>query len=116
MRAYHTALFAAAILTAAPTLAQSMSGNMKDMSGMGMDNKAPAAKTGKGVGVITAIDPKAATVTIKHGAIPTVGWPAMTMTFKASPPTLLKGLHVGQKIGFDVRTQGMAAEVTAVRP
>ena len=117
MRAYHTALFAAAVLAAGPTLAQSMSGNMKGMSGMaGMEKQAPAAKTGKGVGVITAIDPKAATVTIKHGAIPTVGWSAMTMTFKASPPTLLKGLHVGQKIGFDVKTQGMAAEVTAVRP
>ena len=34
MRAYHTALFAVAVVAAAPTLAQSISGNIKDMSGM----------------------------------------------------------------------------------
>jgi Cu(I)/Ag(I) efflux system protein CusF len=74
------------------------------------------AKTGKGVGVITALDPHAAKLTIEHGAIPAVGWPAMTMTFAATPPSLLTNLHVGQKVGFDVRIQGMAAQVTAVRP
>jgi hypothetical protein len=45
MRAYHTVLFTAAILAAAPTLAQSMSGNMKGMSGMaGMEQQAGAAR------------------------------------------------------------------------
>lgn len=117
MRALRAALFAAAILAAGPGFAQSMSGDMKGMSGMaGMDKKAPAAKTGQGVGVITAIDAKANKLTIQHGPIPAVGWPAMTVAFKANPPTLLRGLRVGQRIGFDVKTQGMAAEVTAVRP
>ncbi len=111
MRAYSTVIFAVAILAAGPALAQSMG---KDMKGMGM--KAPAAKFGKGMGVITAIDTRTARLTIKHGPIPAVGWPAMTMAFKADPPTLLKGLKVGQKIGFDVKVQGTAAEVTAVRP
>jgi Cu(I)/Ag(I) efflux system protein CusF len=114
MRAHNTALLAAAVLAAAPTLAQNMGGGMKGMSSM--DNMAPAVKTGKGVGVITAIDPKAAKLTIKHGPIPTVGWPAMSMTFAATPPALLKGLKVGQRIAFDVRTKGGAGEVTAVRP
>ncbi len=40
----------------------------------------------------------------------------MTMTFKAKPVTLLKGLKVGQTIGFDATVRGAAAEVTAVRP
>lgn len=82
----------------------------------GMPNNAAAVKTGKGVGVITALDPKAAKITIKHGAIPSVGWPAMTMTFAAKPPALLKGLKVGQTVGFDTRVQGVAAEVTAIQP
>jgi Cu(I)/Ag(I) efflux system protein CusF len=82
----------------------------------GMDHAAPAAKTGQGVGVITAIDPKAGKITIKHGAIPAVGWPAMTMTFKATPPALLRGVRIGQTVGFDVRTCDMDAEVTALRP
>jgi Cu(I)/Ag(I) efflux system protein CusF len=82
----------------------------------GMNHVAPAAKTGQGTGVISAIDTKANTLTIKHGAIPAVDWPAMTMTFKATPPTLLRGVRVGQTVGFDVRTRGMDAEVTALRP
>ncbi|MFW2853761.1 copper-binding protein [Sphingomonas sp. TX0543] len=115
MRIYLTVMLAFGGLSAAPVIAQTMS-DMKAMPGMaGMDHPAPAAKTGQGTGVITAIDTKANTLTIRHGAIPSVSWPAMTMTFKASSPTLLHGLSVGQTIGFDVRTQGMAAEVTAVR-
>ena len=86
-----------------------------NMQGMSMSS-ASAAKHGQGAGVITAIDPAASTLTIQHGAIPGVGWPAMTMTFKARPPTLLKGLHIREAISFDCTVQGMAAEVTAVRP
>ena len=110
MRALSTLLVAASALAAGPALAQSMA-NMP-----GMNHAAPAAKTGQGTGVITAIDPKAGKITIKHGAIPAVGWPAMTMTFKATPPALLRGVRVGQTVGFDVRTRGMDAEVTALRP
>jgi Cu(I)/Ag(I) efflux system periplasmic protein CusF len=86
-----------------------------DMAGMSMSS-APAAKHGQGVGVIKAIDAKAGTLTIQHGPIPAVGWPAMTMTFKAKPATLLKRLKTGQTIGFDTTVRGMAADVTAVRP
>ncbi len=110
MRALSTLLVAASVLAAGPVFAQSMA-NMP-----GMDHGAPATKTGKGVGVVTAIDPNAGKITIKHGAIPAVGWPAMTMTFKATPPTLLRGVRVGQTVGFDVRTRGMDAEVTALQP
>ena len=87
---------------------------MSIMKGMAMSD-APAAKHGKGVGVIKAIDTKKAALTIEHGPIPAVSWPAMTMTFKATPPTLLVGLKVGQTIGFDTTVRGMAAELTAVR-
>ena len=114
MRAHHTALIVAAILSAGPALAQGMSGDMKGMAGM--DHPAQGMKMGHGVGVITAIDAKAAKITIKHGPIPAVSWPAMTMTFKATPPALLRGLHVGQRVGFDLSTQGMTAEVTAIKP
>ncbi len=86
------------------------------MSGMSSTASKNAAKTGKAVGVIKAIDPKAGTVTIQHGPIPGVGWPAMTMTFKATPASLLEGLKVGERVGFDAKVRGMSADVTAVRP
>lgn len=74
------------------------------------------AKTGQGVGVVTAIDAKAARVTIKHGSIPAIGWLAMTMTFRATPPSLLKGVRVGQTVTFAVSVRGMDAAVTAIKP
>lgn len=77
---------------------------------------AAAVKTGTGMGTITAVDAKGGTVTIKHGPIPTIGWPAMTMTFRASPPALLKGLRSGQRVAFTARAKGMAAEITAFSP
>ena len=86
-----------------------------DMAGMSVSG-APAAKSGKSAGVVKAIDTKANTVTIQHGPIPAVGWPAMTMTFKARPATLLDGLKLGETVDFDVTTRGMDAEVTAVHP
>ena len=103
-----TAACLAAALLALPEIASAQA--MKGTPG------AAAVTTGRGVGVVTALDAKAAKVTIKHGPIPAVGWPAMTMTFKATPPTLLKGIRVGQTVAFDVRTKRMDAEVTAIQP
>lgn len=82
---------------------------MKNMPGMSN----AAVRTGAGVGVITALDSRAGKVTIKHGPIPTIGWPAMTMTFRASP-TLLRFVRAGQTVTFAVRTRGTDAEVTAM--
>lgn len=101
-------------LAASPLIAQDQGGGMKHMPGM--EHDMPATKTAQGTGVITAVDAKGGKLTIKHDPIPAIGWPAMTMAFKANPPTLLNGLRVGQAIAFDVKTQGAAAEVTAIRP
>jgi len=110
MRASTCALIG--ILILAPTgfvLAQGTA----DMRGMSM---APAAKHGHSSGVIKAVNASAGTVTIQHGPIAGLGWPAMTMTFKATPPTLLHGLKVGEAIDFDASATGVAANLTAVRP
>ena len=110
MRATTCALIGALTLTATGAAAAD---NMSNMPGM---SAAPVAKHGKGVGVIRAIDAKAGTLTIQHGPIPSVSWPAMTMTFKAKPASLLTGLRVGQTVGFDTTVRGVSADVTAVRP
>ena len=109
MRALSTLSVVASLFAAGPAFAQS-SANMQ-----GMNHKAAPTKIGQGTGVITAIDAKAHTVTIKHGAIPAVGWPAMTMVFKVTPATLLNGARVGQSVAFGVRTKGMDAEVISLR-
>ena len=85
---------------------------MQDMKGM----TAPGPKTGKGVGVVKAIDPKAGTVTIQHGPIPAVGWPGMTMAFVAKPASMLKSVKVGQTVGFDLTVGAGPPTVTALLP
>ena len=75
----------------------------------------PAPRTAQGTGVITEIDPKEATITLKHDPIPALGWPSMTMPFRVNPPTLLQGLKVGQKIGFDTNEGHGLPEITAIR-
>ncbi|KQZ21637.1 copper-binding protein [Caulobacter sp. Root1472] len=81
-----------------------------DMAGMDM---APADKMAKGVGVVTAIDKAAGTITLDHEAIPEAGWPAMTMGFKIAP-ALLDGVTVGDKVVFDLKLHDGSGEVTAI--
>jgi Cu/Ag efflux protein CusF len=76
--------------------------------------RAPRAATG--TGVITEIDPKDATITLKHDPIPSLGWPTMTMPFRANPASLLAGLRVGQKVEFDTNEGHGLPEITAIRP
>jgi Cu(I)/Ag(I) efflux system protein CusF len=114
MRAHLLTLATILSFTAAATAtAQPAAKPMADMPGMAMP--ASAAKTGKGVGVVTEIDARAGTLTLKHEPIAALGWPAMTMGFRATPPSLLKGLKVGQKIGFDAHQGSGLPEVTAIR-
>jgi Cu/Ag efflux protein CusF len=78
-------------------------------------SKMPAgAKMAKGSGTVTAVDAKAGTITLNHGPIPEANWPAMTMTFKAAP-AVTGAVKPGDKVDFDLKLQGAAAEVTAVQ-
>lgn len=93
------------------------SGDAGSMPGMGtMQGMSSAAMvTANGEGVVTALNAKAGTVTIHHGPIAALKWPAMTMAFKASPPTLLKGIKVGQKVTFTLMQMGGATSLTAIK-
>lgn len=84
------------------------------MSGMPMVG-GQAAMMGAGSGVITAVDAAAGTVTIDHGAIPAVEWPAMAMTFTA-PAAVLADASVGDRVAFDVSVHDGVNEITALRP
>lgn len=69
---------------------------------------APAAKPGAGVaighraeGSVDSIDLKAGTLTLKHGPVPALKWPAMTMEFTVANAALLTGLKPGQNVNFE---------------
>jgi Cu/Ag efflux protein CusF len=91
--------------------------NSSGMQGMRMDKNKPCAnQTAQGTGVVEAIDTAKGTVTIKHQAIESIDWPAMTMTFKADPPSLLRSVKVGERVNFTLHPDGMKSTVTAIAP
>lgn len=72
-----------------------------------------AARHASASGTITAIDPVAKTITIDHGPVAALEWPAMTMTFQA-PGVDLSGFEQGDRISFEFSASGRAATVTAL--
>lgn len=58
--------------------------------------------THRGEGTIKAIDIGHTTVTLAHGPIASLQWPAMTMDFRSSEPALLQSLKPGQQIIFEI--------------
>lgn len=85
-----------------------------DMSAMPMAS-AEAEKTDVGTGMITAIDAAKGAIMIDHDPMPGIGWPAMSMRFKAGP-TVIEKAKVGERVQFDVTVRGRESEVTAIRP
>jgi RND family efflux transporter MFP subunit len=62
---------------------------------------APAGVGHKGQGTVDSVDAKAGTVSLNHGAIASLKWPAMTMEFKVANPSLLKDLKPGAPVAFE---------------
>jgi Cu(I)/Ag(I) efflux system membrane fusion protein len=71
----------------------------------------------KAAGTIDSIDAKAGTVSLNHGPVPTLKWPAMTMAFTVAHAALLGGLKPGQAVEFEfVERQPGEYVVTAIAP
>ncbi len=52
-------------------------------------------------GTVDGLDLKAGTLTLNHGPVASLKWPAMTMEFKAANAGLLNGLKPGQAVHFE---------------
>lgn len=55
---------------------------------------------GMSQGVIRKIDKSSGKITIKHGPLENLGMSGMTMAFKATDPSVLDRIKVGDKINF----------------
>jgi Cu(I)/Ag(I) efflux system membrane fusion protein len=78
---------------------------------------APAAAGHKGQGKVESIDAKAGTVSLEHGPIATLNWPAMTMEFKLANAALAQGVRPGASVAFEfVERQPGEWVVTAIKP
>lgn len=97
-----------------PAATEAAPADAADMGTMPMTSDA-AVRTGTGTGVVTAVDAAAGAVTIEHGPVPGVGWPAMTMRFTASP-AVVEAASTGDRVEFDVSVRDGVNEITAIRP
>lgn len=66
-------------------------------------------------GTVTQVDAAAGTVTINHGAIEAISWPAMTMQFTAENPAILQGIAVGDAVSFELKSATETSVVTVVQ-
>ena len=82
----------------------------------------PGPEAAKGVGhqaegSVDSVDAKAGTVSLSHGPVASLKWPAMTMDFKVANATLLQALKPGARVAFEfVERQPGEWVITAVKP
>src|SRR5258708_24901742 len=72
-----------------------------EMKGVGADKRSEA-QSHKGIGTVKKIDPASGKVTIAHGPIPTMKWPAMNMTFTVKDKALLGAVSQDTELEFAV--------------
>ena len=94
--------------------------NPETADGTGKNLPPPAAPVAAAVlsasatGVVEAVDHTARTITIAHGPVASLQWPAMTMTFKTSGLDLAS-VKLGDHVLFEFTSSGMDGTVTKIR-
>jgi len=82
-----------------------------DMSAAGE----PQGETHKASGTVTKVDRIASKVTIAHGPVQSLKWPAMTMNFVVKDKALLGKLSSGKNIEFEFVQQGRDYVITSAK-
>ena len=78
---------------------------------------APAASAAAALttdGEVRKVDKAQGKVTLKHGPIPNLDMPGMTMVFKAADPRMLDAVKQGDKVRFAADNVNGALTVTAI--
>ncbi len=94
------------VVVAANFLIDAESNLKAAVGGFGQAASAAPAQAGKGAshqgeGTVDGVDVKEGTVSLSHGPIESLKWPAMTMEFKAANGALLKDLKPGAMVSFE---------------
>lgn len=105
---------ALAVALSQSVFAADMPKDTMPMKGMTMEQQATTPASAQASGTIKAINMQKSTVTIAHGDIPALKWPAMTMGFKATPEQL-EALRVGEQVEFEFNSEGMPT-ILSIKP
>lgn len=117
----HPALAAALMLAAfvslqAPAQAQQTKMPMKPGAAPATSAATSAASMPLVDGEVRKIDLEKGLVVLRHGDIPNLAMPAMTMGFEVAERKMLDGLKVGDKLRFQAEMLKGKAVVTALKP
>lgn len=87
------------------------------MKGMDMQqaNKDAKAVRHEAIGTVKSVDPAEGTVTLAHGPVKSLNWPAMTMGFAVNDKALFDKLSVSKKVDVEFVQQGGKYFITAVK-
>jgi Cu(I)/Ag(I) efflux system protein CusF len=108
----------ALLLGAAPGLVSSAHAQSMNMPGMEKKEapKAAAAKSAAGTGTVTALNAAGRKVTLDHGPMPEMNWPAMKMEFAVAGGVDLSKVKAGDKVRFTITSSGSAHTVQSISP
>lgn len=76
----------------------------------------PALAQGLATGQVRKVDEDAGKITLKHGPIPSMDMPPMTMVFRVKDAALLQGVKRGDTVRFDVQKIGGQYVVVKLEP
>lgn len=100
---------ALAVLPANHARAQGMS----NMQGMPASKGATSAS---GSGTVAAINTSARKITLNHGPLPAINWPAMKMEFPVAPSVDLSKVKPGDKVTFTLSGSNNSYTVQSMAP
>jgi Cu(I)/Ag(I) efflux system protein CusF len=108
----------ALLLGAAPGVVSSVHAQGMNMPGMEKKEapKAAAAKTAAGTGTVTALNTAGRKVTLEHGPMPEMNWPAMKMEFGVASAVDLSKVKAGDKVRFTITSSGSAHTIQSISP
>lgn len=91
--------------------------NMPGMTAAPVQKAHDGHNDAHGTGTINSVNAAQHSINISHKPIPSIGWPAMTMDFKAAPSVDLSQIKPGQTVNFTIEQgkDGMY-EVQALSP
>lgn len=106
-------------IAAATILVAGSAAYAQGASGHAAHAPAPAAKASSAAmseGEVRKVDRAAGKITLKHGPVPSIDMPPMTMVFVAADPAMLDRVKPGDKVRFAADKVGDVYRVTRIEP
>jgi len=80
-----------------------------------MSDSGTAGQVHKATGIVKSVEPQKGTITLAHGPVESLKWPAMTMGFSVRDKALLKTMSVGKNINVEFVKEGGNYVITEAR-